>query len=222
MHRKTKNQTQSTTIKQRRECVDPPFYPLAHVILSILSILHNSSLVGHCYSYNLPFLTTLETLVEGFIWPLIMTLGNLELDLGFSLFYFIFKIASLNIQDNTLKHYSDHLKSLKHFFFFFHPRLDLGFSFFFLFRIAPLNLQNNTLKHYSNHPKSLKHFFFYHPRLLKHFSNHPRSLRHFSNHPKSLMHFSNHPRSLRRIFYHPRSLRHTLAHLGTFGPSKHI
>ena len=83
----------STTIKQRRECVDPPFYPLAHVVQSIVSILHNRSLVAHFYSYSLHFLATLETLVEVFIWPLIMTLGNPKLDLGF---FFVFRITPLN------------------------------------------------------------------------------------------------------------------------------
>ena len=35
-----------------------------------------------------------ETLVEEFTWPLIMTLGSLELDLGFFIFLF-FRIAHL-------------------------------------------------------------------------------------------------------------------------------
>ena len=70
------------------------FVPLTHALLGILSILHSSSLVAHYYSYNLPFQATLETLVEGFMWPFIVTIGNLKLDLCF-FFPFSFRLALL-------------------------------------------------------------------------------------------------------------------------------
>ena len=70
------------------------FVPLAHALLGVLLVLHSSSLVAHCYSYNLHFLATMRTLVDGFMWPLIVTIGNLELDLGF-FFPFSFRLALL-------------------------------------------------------------------------------------------------------------------------------
>ena len=60
---------------------------LIQALLSVLSIVRNGSLVALCCSYSLHFSVTLETLVEEIIIPLIMTLGRIELDLGFYFFF---------------------------------------------------------------------------------------------------------------------------------------
>ena len=58
--------------------------------LSSFSVLHSSSWVAQYYSPLTFFWVTSETSVEGIIWPFIVILGSLDLDLGFS---FIFRIA---------------------------------------------------------------------------------------------------------------------------------
>ena len=129
--------------------IDLPFCPLNTCLIKCSFSTPWQFLSGLLLSYNLPFLLTMETLVERCNWPLIVTLGSLKLHL---FFFFHFRIAYLSALSRSLRHLFNHLRSLRH--IFSHPR---------------------SLRHFLDHLRSLRHIF-YHLKSLRNLSNHLRPI----------------------------------------------
>ena len=75
----------------KNKCV-PLFCPFSTCLIRCSFSTPLQFLSGSLLHIHLTFWATLVIAIEGFMWPLIVTIGNLELD---PVFYFIFRLAIL-------------------------------------------------------------------------------------------------------------------------------
>ena len=113
------------TLVKHMVSVDLPFCPFSICSIMCYFSTHNNSLMAYYYSYNLPFLAILKTLIEGFIQSLISTLWQPQVRYRIFIFFKITFLGTLlghldtplviETIPKTHSHFSYHLRPFKHF-----------------------------------------------------------------------------------------------------------